>query len=464
MNQKRVIAAALMLIMLLAASAALAAGAATKVPTIRLTNIPRRGIESGRTNDVGVNASVPGFLTLWLTDAAGNTIRTYYEGVEIHSKINYFNISAYDDNGNKIPEGTYTLNATMVNQYGTEPKKPATARLKIRPTDEDDAAITSGLLTADAAQALGYTTAPAVSQTEQYLQQAPAQAGGTSPVQVTVTSEMTYAAGSAIMVGVEGYQIGVGVSDRAQDDGSYWSLPEHPTDAELWAALTRPITSVNIDEKESSYIYDSPQEGRKQLGTISGLSQGVHVVAQRDDGWSLVEAYRNEDSAFVRGYIKTSRLKTLDVNTAYGIVIDKATQTLTVFMNGQRVGSCLVCTGLATPRYLSRETPAGEFMTVTRRGTVEYYGTDDWCRYTIRINGNYSLAEIPTTKKGGSDYSPMLSLLGMRSTRGNVVIAHDPSMDGGINAEWIWNMTDKNKKVKVLILDDKPRSSVPVAQ
>ena len=58
----------------------------------------------------------------------------------------------------------------------------------------------------------------------------------------------------------------------------------------------------------------------------------------------------------------------------------------------------------------------------------------------------------------------MLSLLGMRSTRGNVVIAHDPSMDGGINAEWIWNMTDKNKKVKVLILDDKPRSSVPVAQ
>ena len=321
--------------------------------------------------------------------------------------------------------------------------------------------MTSGLLTADAAQALGYTT---VSQTEQYLQQAPAQVNGTSPVQVTVTSEMTYAAGSAIMVGVEGFQVGVGVSDRAQDDGSYWSLPENPTDAELWAALMRPITSVNIDEKESSYIYDSPQEGRKQLGTISGLSQGVHVVAQRDDGWSLVEAYRNEDSAFVRGYIKTNRLKTLDVNTAYGIVIDKATQTLTVFMNGQRVGSCLVCTGLATPRYLSRETPAGEFMTVTRRGTAEYYGTDDWCRYTIRINGNYSLAEIPTTKKNGTDYSPMLSLLGMRSTRGNVVIAHDPSMDGGINAEWIWNMTDKNKKVKVIILDDKPRSSVPVAQ
>ena len=58
----------------------------------------------------------------------------------------------------------------------------------------------------------------------------------------------------------------------------------------------------------------------------------------------------------------------------------------------------------------------------------------------------------------------MQSLLGMKSTRGSVVIAHDPSLDGSINAEWIWNLTDKNKKVKVLIFDDKPRYSVPLAQ
>ena len=42
--------------------------------------------------------------------------------------------------------------------------------------------------------------------------------------------------------------------------------------------------------------------------------------------------------------------------------------------------------------------------------------------------------------------------------------AHDASTDGGINAEWIWNMTTDNKKVKVLILDDKDRSMVPVGE
>ena len=32
---------------------------------------------------------------------------------------------------------------------------------------------------------------------------------------------------------------------------------------------------------------------------------------------------------------------------------------------------------------------------------------------------------------------------------------------GGINAEWIWDLTDSNKKIKVLVFDDKDRSSIP---
>ena len=54
--------------------------------------------------------------------------------------------------------------------------------------------------------------------------------------------------------------------------------------------------------------------------------------------------------------------------------------------------------------------------------------------------------------------------LGQKATRGNICIAHDASADGGINAEWIWNMTDENKKVKVLIFDDKERTAVPVGE
>ena len=472
MKQKRILIAMLVLVLFLSSvPAALAAsGAATMVPTLKFTNMPRRGIESGHSNDIGINASVPGFLRLWLEDQGGSILRTYCENAEIHTKINFMNVSALDDQGNAIPEGTYVLKATMVNQFGVESTKPATYNLKVR-ASEDFETTASGLLTAEQASSLGYTpgveapqTAAPASQSASTDVSAGSQAQvSTQPAQIGVTSDLTYGAGNNIMIGVEGFQIGIGVKDRGQNDGSYWSLTSDSTDAEIWAAIVRPITSVNMDEKESTYIYDSPHEDRKQIGTVSGLTQGLHVLMNRTDGWSLVEAYRNEDSAFVRGYIKTSRLKTVEANTNYGIVIDKATQTLFVYKDGQRIGSCLLCSGLATSKYLARETPAGEFITATRRGTIEYYNTGEWCKYAIRINGNYSLCEIPTTRKGGSDYSPMLALLGMKSTRGNIVVAHDPSVDGGINAEWIWNMTDKNKRVKVLILDDKDRSSVPVS-
>ena len=450
------------LALMLCAGSALAAknSAATKVPTLKIVSLPRRStIESGRSGDVGISASVPGFMTLWLTDASGATVRTFFTDAEVHSLNNYFNISALDDRGEKLPAGSYQLNATMITQYGTPSKSAATKTLKIKESSEEEDGVSSAILTAESAAAMGLSLGGAGTGTFDG-QSFPA--GGTGLA--AIASDLAYSAGSGISVGAEGYQIGVGVTDRYPDDGSFWSLASGASDEEIWAAIIRPVTSVNVDEKELSYIYDSTEEKRKQIGTVSGLSQGLHLLAARADGWSLVEAYRNEDGAFVRGYIRTNRLKTIEANQTYGIVVDKAAQTLTVYMNGQRVGSCMVSTGLATTRYLARETPAGEFLTVTRRGTIEYYNTDNWSKYTVRINGNYNLMEIPTTRKGGSDYSPMLSLLGMKSTRGSIVIAHDPSLDGSINAEWIWNMTEKNKRVKVLILDDKPRGSVPISQ
>lgn len=264
-------------------------------------------------------------------------------------------------------------------------------------------------------------------------------------------------------MGEEGYAIGVGVGDTAeQTDAGYWGLTADASDAEIWAAITRQMVSVDVGENESAYIYNSPYDGRTRLGTVNGLSQGLNVIKNRDDGWSLVEAFRNEDGAFVRGYIRTKTLRQVEPNTTYGIVIDKSTQTLTVFKDGQRIGSCEVSTGLATAKYLHRETPAGEYITVTRRGTYDYYGMG-YTKYTIRISGSYYLCEIPTTKKNGSDFSLLSDKLGEKATRGSICIVHEASTDGGINAEWIWDMTDENKKVKVLIFDDKSRTDVPSA-
>ena len=251
----------------------------------------------------------------------------------------------------------------------------------------------------------------------------------------------------------------MGVSDTVdQADAGYWELTADASDADIWAALTRTMVSVNVGESESAYIYNSTDNGKK-IGSVSGLSQGLNLIEDLDDGWSVVEAYRNEDGAFVRGYIRTNKLRTVEPSNMYGLVIDKAAQTLTVYKNGERIGSCAVSTGLPTVKYLHRETPAGEFITVTRRGTIENSG--GYSKYTVRISGNYHLCEIPTTKKNGKDYSLMADKLGQKASRGNICLAHDESSDGGINAEWIWDLTDSNKKIKVLVFDDKDRSSIP---
>ena len=182
-----------------------------------------------------------------------------------------------------------------------------------------------------------------------------------------------------------------------------------------------------------------------------------YSVEPKVDGLSVALEY--VDGAFVRGYIRTNKLRTVEPSNMYGLVIDKAAQTLTVYKNGERIGSCAVSTGLPTVKYLHRETPAGEFITVTRRGTIENSG--GFSKYTVRISGNYHLCEIPTTKKNGRDYSLMADKLGQKASRGNICLAHDESADGGINAEWIWDLTDSNKKIKVLVFDDKDRSSIP---
>ena len=194
-----------------------------------------------------------------------------------------------------------------------------------------------------------------------------------------------------------------------------------------------------------------------------GWETHVHGVGRQfASARDAVETYRNEDGAFVRGYIRTKTLRTVEPNTTYGLVVDKAAQTLTVFKDGERIGSCDVTTGEPTVKYPQRETPAGEYITVTRRGTWEYYSSG-YTKYTIRINGGYYLSEIPTTKKNGTNFSMLEDALGEKATRGSICLPHEPSTDGGINAEWIWNMTDANKKVKVLIFDDKDRSDVPVS-
>ena len=464
---RRALAALLCLNLVCTASAASAATKKpsktfTEVPTIKFTYVPESSLESGGMKYIEISTSLPGFLNMYLLDQSGNIVLTIAKNLEIHSKDTSIDVYAVDDNGDPLEPGLYTVSADMVSQYGI-PSKTITKDTNIAENKDKatTAAASSKTTTSTAASGTGKTSSSSTG-TAAKTASSKATAAPKATATPVPSEEMQYTEGTYAM-GDEGLLIGVGVSDAAaQTDAGYWGLTADASDAEIWAALTRTMTGVDVGESESAYIYDSPDSGRKKLGTVSGISQGLNVIKERDDGWALVEAFRNEDGAFVRGYIKSDKLRVVEPNPNYGIVIDKAAQTLTVYKDGARLGSCLVSTGLPTPKYPHRETPAGEFILVTRRGSYEYYGMG-YTKYTIRINGGYYLAEIPTTKKNGTKFLEMPDDLGAKATRGTVCIAHDASTDGGINAEWIWNMTDDNKKVKVLIFDDKPRTDVPVS-
>ena len=444
----RLIAAtALCLSMTLISACALAA------PKLKLT-LPSKEIRGGADYNITINASDPGFVTVKLSQE-GVHIATLAVDQEIHTKDNVLVVNATDDKGAIIAPGTYTVTATMIDQFGVSSgevskdmkfKEPKTVE------GEEGTTASSGNVSVTASAVDSSKTDSKTSDTKATA--APKATATPKPSEI-----VTYTSGKAT-VGAEGYEIGVGVSDAAKTAKGYWALTSESTDAEIWAAMQEKMIACTVGENENAYIYDSVEEGRKRLGTISGTSQGLNVITEVGK-WSLVEAFRVEDGAFVRGYIRTDKLRTVEPNPTYGIVINKKTQTLIVYKDGARIGSTPISTGLPTVKYLHRETPAGEYITVTRRGTTEYYGSGH-SKYTIRIGGSYHLSEIPTTKKGGSDYSMLEGSLGSKATRGNVVIARTASTDGGINAEWIWNLTDENKRVKVLILDDKDRDSVPV--
>ena len=458
MKFKKPLSALVVSALLLGASGALAASANLQL------SLPTSEVPGGSHTQLTFTTDVPGFLTLTLNGPSGSL--TLLDREEVHTAGNMFDFVAADDSGSPLSVGAYTVSGELIDQFG-EATGSVSGQLTIgiplaQQTDdekEEGSAPAKGNAsaskdTASSPSSSGSSAAPAK----------PSSSGKKEKVVEYVTSNKT-------TLGEQGYEIGVGVSDTVdQADAGYWGLTANASDADIWAALTRTMVSVNVGESESAYIYNSTDNGKK-IGSVSGLSQGLNLIEDLDDGWpdavysvepkvdGLSVALEYVDGAFVRGYIRTNKLRTVEPSNMYGLVIDKAAQTLTVYKNGERIGSCAVSTGLPTVKYLHRETPAGEFITVTRRGTIENSG--GYSKYTVRISGNYHLCEIPTTKKNGKDYSLMADKLGQKASRGNICLAHDESADGGINAEWIWDLTDSNKKIKVLVFDDKDRSSIP---
>ena len=386
-----------------------ASGALAASANLQLA-LPTSEVPGGSHAQLTFTTDVPGFLTLTLNGPSGSL--TLLNREEVHTAGNMFDFVAADDSGSPLSVGAYTVSGELIDQFG-EATGSVSGQLTIgiplaQQTDDEEEE--------DPAPAKGNASAPKdTASKDAATPSSPSSSGSSAAPAKPASSGKTetvveYVASNKTTLGEQGYEIGVGVSDTVdQADAGYWGLTADASDADIWAALTRTMVSVNVGESESAYIYNATDNGKK-IGSVSGLSQGLNLIEDLDDGWSVVEAYRNEDGAFVRGYIRTNKLRTVEPSNMYGLVIDKVAQTLTVYKNGERIGSCAVSTGLPTVKYLHRETPAGEFITVTRRGTIENSG--GYSKYTVRISGNYHLCEIPTTKKNGRDYSLMADKLG----------------------------------------------------
>ncbi|MBQ4581030.1 MAG: L,D-transpeptidase [Clostridia bacterium] len=233
-----------------------------------------------------------------------------------------------------------------------------------------------------------------------------------------------------------------------KDQGTYWATPMDITDeAAIWEMLTAPITVYDATYKGQRKIYQEPSEKSRVVGVVTGTSQGVRVIENLDNGWSLIECYSStfHDNSIqawnmlIQGYVKTSALKTHDVSDKYHIVVDKLTQRLYLFGEGRLLTTLLVSTGLSNERQPYNETRSGEFLYISATGG--FWSDNMFAPMGMKFNDGDLLHEVPYVQRSNSNsriYTTTEPFLGSRASHGCIRVQRKTNSDG-YNMEWIWD-------------------------
>ena len=242
---------------------------------------------------------------------------------------------------------------------------------------------------------------------------------------------------------------------------TYWNTPMDITDTErVWEMLTSPITILDSSktnaEKRQVIIRAEPNEDAEGVGVVTCITQGVRVLSEDQDGWTKIETYSSSfhDSAvkawnmLVQGWIPTRYLKTQTPNQHMGIVIDKLTQRLYLFIDGELYDTLLVSTGLSNERQPYNETRSGEFLLTSKVG--EFRSDNLYCSLAIRFNSGDLLHEVPHTKNadGSKNYKNNEPKLGTRASHGCIRVQRKRTSKG-INMQWIWDNIKKNTRLVI---------------
>ena len=280
-------------------------------------------------------------------------------------------------------------------------------------------------------------------------------------------------------------------SEYTKDIGSsYWTTPmDISNEQAVWNMLMEPITVVDLGKvkgksrsqltKMQTYLYQEPDEKSKILGEVSNLSQGVRVIENLDNGWSLVECYPSSFfskpdtktkawNILVSGYIPTKYLKQVQPTSRLALVVDKLAQRLYVFQEGKMIATLLCSTGLVQwngSKYQPyNETRSGEFLLINMTGQL----TSDRliCSYAIRFNGGDEVHEVPhqENRDGSNNYKSTEPKLGTKCSHGCIRVQRLKTPDG-INMAWIYNLVNSENlcgKVKVVIWEDWQGRQLPI--
>ncbi|MBQ9264309.1 MAG: L,D-transpeptidase family protein [Clostridia bacterium] len=259
-----------------------------------------------------------------------------------------------------------------------------------------------------------------------------------------------------------------------QQETNYWTLPLGEMNEEaIWDVMMQPMTVIDGNEKDVYRLRKNPDNSSKAeniVGEITYASQGVHILETLDNGWTLVEAYNSSygpncksrrgygvTNDLIQGYVKTSLLKTIVPRTDYALLIDKLEQKMYIFSEGKIIGELLVSTGLNNATQSWNETPAGEFVMISKMGG--FAAGNLWCAYGMRINGGCAIHQVPyigneSTPANRQDYSSTAKMLGSKASHGCVRVQKALN-EQGQNMKWLWD--NIKKFTKVLIWDDTGR-------
>ena len=234
-------------------------------------------------------------------------------------------------------------------------------------------------------------------------------------------------------------------------------IPERGmSDAEIWEIMMKPSVVVNAMGSSSRFVLrESPTNRSAAVGLVCCATQGLEVLAIEGD-WAQVRAGNYSDGHFITGWYPVKGLTVVTPAPHYAVLVDKRTQTLTVYHDGVPLGTVPVSTGLPTEKKPQRETSPGAFLT-------DIHFSRDFAQdgarydYPLRYQGGNIIhstgyARIPHAAYSVKDYSKNLPRLGQKASHGCVRVSPFTTPDCEINSYWLW--THLPFHTRVIILDD----------